>query len=328
MKSRSGCLRGVLLLPIDVYAVMMILMLLAQGLIGERWNLVSLYNTLAHLFWGFGLLLVPFALLLRSRRSLVLLLPTILAFAITFGDHFLPHPTLTPDRATLKVVSFNMYDDGRAPDELVTLIKEMDADVIAMQELGVGTADAFDGQLADLYPYRAFHPSERSYQGMGLMSKYPITEDRQWSYDDIAFDNYQQRVELDIEGESLVVYNLHPVAPNSMGEFYNADRRNRGISALLKETEIETRPFLMVGDFNMSELSEQYAQIVHEHDFIDVYRLRGWGMGLTFTHGLSVPLLRLDYIFMTPGIDVADISVWPASAGSDHQPVVAEIVLP
>ncbi len=305
-----------------------ILILLAQIGIGERWSLVGLFNTFAQIFWLPALFFIPLALLLRSRRTLVLLLPAVLAFLITFGDHFVPHASLTPtaDQTSFTLMTFNLFDDGRDSTSTVTLIEDADADVVAMQELNPRTAAALEEHFATTYPYRALHSDKGQFRGLGVMSKFPLSDDRYWDYDWMSVSLGHQSVRIDMNGQTLTLYNLHPTHPGMQGRFFDATLRGQEIDALLKEARQEAPPFMMVGDFNMPELSDDYAHIVHDYGFVDAYRVRGWGLGHTFTHGV-VPFLRLDYMFLGEAVNIAEINVGPTSAGSDHRPLWAALVL-
>src|ERR1041384_7368207 len=112
---KTGLKRGrsALLFLIDLYSMMVILILIPQALIGERVGLVALFNTVAQILWLPSLFLLPLALLLRSRRSALMVLPGVVCFVVTFGDHFVPKTPLsvTPEQTTFTVVTFNLYDD-------------------------------------------------------------------------------------------------------------------------------------------------------------------------------------------------------------------------
>lgn len=331
MKVQLKGRRLLLLVPMDVYGMMTVLLLLAQVIIGERWNIIGIVKVFTQILWFPAVFLLLLALLLRSRRTIVLLLPAALAFVITYGDHFLPPASFVPsaDQTTFTFMTYNVFDNGRDPANTIALIESADSDVVAMQELSPSMAEAFDQHFATLYPYCAFHIDQGVYRGNGVMSKFPITADRYWHYDWMMFWLGHQRVELEIDGQTLILYNVHTVHPGMGGgrdKLFVPTPRNREISSILEETRAETGLVMMAGDFNMPELSDDYHHIVHDYGFVDAYRLRSWGLGHTFTYGL-VPFLRLDYVFLQPGIDAAEIEVWPSSAGSDHRPVVATLAL-
>jgi len=329
MKPKLKGWRQVLLVPMDVYGMMTVLILLAQAIIGERWNIVAFFNTFAQILWLPALFLLPLAFLLRSGRTLLLLLLAALAFVITFGDHFVPHAPLVPsaDQTSFTFMTYNLLDNRRDPAAIIDLIESAEADVVALQELSIITAAALEAHFVDVYPYRAMHSNKTGVRGMGVMSKFPITADRYWHYDWMALWLGHQEVQLEIKEQTLTLYNLHPIHPGVGSSFFDPTMRGREIAALLEESRAEEGLFMMAGDFNMPELSNDYARVTQEYDFADAYRMRGWGLGHTFTHGFVLPFLRLDYIFLRDGVDVAEIKVWPSSGGSDHHPVWARLVL-
>ena len=210
MKPKLKGWRQLLLVPMDIYGMMTMLVLLAQAVIGERWNIVAFFNTFAQIMWLPALFLLPLALLLRSGRTFVFLLPAALAFIVTFGDHFMPHATIAPteDQTVFTFMTFNLLDDGRDSSGIVDLIASAEPDVIALQELNPITAQALEARFADMYPNRALHSEGLRYRGMGVMSKFPITSDRYWHYDWMEVWLGYQTVVLDIGGESLTLYNL------------------------------------------------------------------------------------------------------------------------
>jgi vancomycin resistance protein VanJ len=321
-------LRRVVLALLDGYGLITAVILMPQIVVGEQSHLIGFVDSFAQLYWLPALLLLPLALILRSRRTVLLILPAALAWMITFGDHFIPKPSLDPlpDQTVLTVMTYNMLDNGRDPADVVAQIAEIDPDIVVVQELTPQRVDAFDVAFATVYPYRAFHVHTGFSRGLGVMSKYPITADRFWHYAFMPASLGHQRVQIDVEGQTLTLYNMHPIHPGLVGEFFNPEPRGWEIEAIIKDAQAESAPFMMAGDFNLPELSLDYQRITRA-GFVDAYRRRGWGLGHTFTRGGAVPFLRLDYMFLGPGVDVSTIRVWPTGGGSDHRPVVAHIIL-
>lgn len=117
--------RQILLVPMDVYAMMTLLLLLPQLIIGERWNIVGIINVFTQMLWFPSVFLLPLVLLLRSRRTIILLLPAALCFVFTYGDHFLQPPSFVPsaDQTTFTFMTYNVLDDGRDPTKTIALIE-------------------------------------------------------------------------------------------------------------------------------------------------------------------------------------------------------------
>ena len=136
---------------------------------------------------------------------------------------------------------------------------------------------------------------------------------------------------------AVVVYNLHPVQPLVRDGFA---KRAEELTVGLERAALDTEPLILVGDFNMSDQSEDYRRVAAF--YTDTYREVGWGMGFTFpdfTYAEAVPnvlpavsmpvrpLVRLDYIFHDEAFQALEARVLPSSGGSDHRPLFARLAL-
>ncbi len=103
----------------------------------------------------------------------------------------------------------------------------------------------------------------------------------------------------------------------------------------VERAQHDSGPIIIVGDFNMTDQSDDY-KLITSH-YLDTYREVGWGLGFTFPdftfasaspvpHNLLPlrPVVRLDYLFHNTSIQALDAHVWNSSGGSDHRPVFAE----
>ena len=108
---------------------------------------------------------------------------------------------------------------------------------------------------------------------------------------------------------------------------YDERRRNAQIRRMLEILQAEARPFLLVGDFNMSDASLIYADIAAKLG--DAWRDAGVGAGRTWPVADVIgwprviqPLLRIDYIWHSAELRAVAATVG-AAIGSDHLPVKA-----
>jgi len=72
----------------------------------------------------------------------------------------------------LRIGTYNVYVKAHDLPGTVAVLKAMDADVIALQEVTPESAKGLDGALAGLYPYRFFA------SGLGIVSRFPLREPR------------------------------------------------------------------------------------------------------------------------------------------------------
>lgn len=316
-------------LPVMAYGGVVTGFLLARLVVSDRFLPMSLYATFAHLLWLGALILLIVCLLLRRWRAALFVLLPALAWLVVFGPRFIGERVQAADRTgvTLTAATYNIQwrNDGYA--ETLAIIRGMDADVVGVQEVGSQAAALLERELSDLYPYRRLDPQEWGINGQALLSKYPIREAEFFEFgaNEVSFG--QQRAVIEHPVYPVVVYNLHvmtPVADRLQGEL-----RRREVQALVERVRGESgRHLLVLGDFNLTELSDDYGAL--DRVLTDVYDRVGYGMGLT--HHLDVWRLsliwgRLDYVFSRGGVRPLEAEVMASSGGSDHLPVWARLEL-
>jgi endonuclease/exonuclease/phosphatase family metal-dependent hydrolase len=320
-------------LGVVAYAVPVGLALGISLLLGEGWNLIAFYNTLAFWVWLPVVVLLPLCLILRQWPHAALLAPIALAFLLIFGIRFLPNSPQSrqdgPPYQQLTVMTYNILwrTDGDY-QEAIDLINEADADIVALQELSHEAAPILETALTERYPYMALYPQDSGFEGQGLLSKYPILESDYWKPEN-AFGNQRAIIQL-TERTEISVYNVHMTHPATEGSFFNPDPRGEGITDILNTIEEDgAYQVILLGDFNMPDLSNDYDEI--REAFQDSYREAGSGLGFTFAirfNGLpswKQPMLRLDYVFTKGWIYTNEARVWEDAGGSDHHPVWAEL---
>lgn len=314
------------------YGLVIFVLWVLQWLIDEGVPFIGMIKSGIHLLLLPSLLLLPLTLLLRKWRLALILTPTVIAFFISYGIFFIPrgHEEIA-GAADLRVMTFNI----QAPDEdavapLIEILKEGDADVIALQELSAAAAEQFTDVLGERYPYQALHPQESNHAGQGILSRYPIVADDYWRYEQSQSALGHQRVEIDLKGTETVFYNTHPIPPYAPGAGFNADQHTQALRNVLSRALAETAPTVILGDFNMTDHFHEYRRI--QDSFTDAYKAVGdIGFGFTYPHDKWTavpPLIRLDYVFYSPAWIGLGADVWPGSGTSDHAPLLARLALP
>lgn len=323
-----------LLAMIGAYGLSLSGFILLRALVGEGVMLVAMLNNMLHLMLLPALLLLPFALVIRRWQIAGFV---VLPFALAVQSYVLPPVTQAvaappdADGIPITVLTYNLLGRMGGFEESLAIIREADADIVALQEVGYPTAEALT-VLVDEYPYMALHPHPHPTVGQAILSRYPIT-DSEFFQHDLPIRLGHQRAELDIDGQTVVVYNVHPVHP-LMGQ--GAVRvRADDIGGVLDRAapDADQFPVLVVGDFNLTDQTGDYIRI--RDTFNDVYRQRGAGLGYTFPDtsrtgglwGVMPPLARIDYIFHDDDWLAWDARVWDRSGGSDHRPLWGELRL-
>jgi vancomycin resistance protein VanJ len=317
-----------------VYGLAVTGYLLARLTVGERWSWIAYANNFIP-WWALGNTILVGIALISGRRWLLIAcqLPGIITFLLLYGELLLPRntPAEATARAPITVATYNILSSTSDPARIKDVIMTLNADVIGLVELGPDHTQFFTAELAEQYPYQTLHPRS-PFHGVGLLSRYPILrEDIILPFVDSMSD---LRTVLDIDGQHVTVYVVHPARPSeAISPFtYNDDRRDAEITILCDDyLAYETGPLIVLGDFNMSDQSNAYRRVDDLLD--DAFREAGRGMGFTFPDALSwsvphLPLLvRIDYVWHNDDFTAHDAFVAKDSGTSDHRPMVAQLEL-
>jgi vancomycin resistance protein VanJ len=322
----------ILLTVCDIFAAYPILHLLLRSVFGDRLGFISFMNNLIHWWLLLTLPLLVVMLMLRQWRRTAVAAVDAIAFVWLFGELFLPaisQPnTSLETQPPLVVMTYNAGNDQVTPDALVALVRDTGADIVGLQELSPAQVTAIETQLEDDYPYQALY-GYGIHCGIGILSRHPILAE------ELLFLNWHthphQLATLSIDGIPLRMIVIHPPPPHYELDA-NGPYQSRGTDDLIMIIEIATadEPTIMLGDLNATDQSTDYA-LLQGAGFSDAFRAAGWGFGTTFpdrigAYTLPAPLVRIDYIWHTEHFCATRAWVGP-DAGSDHLPVLAELVL-
>lgn len=278
-------------------------------------DLTAFANSVMHITLLGAFPLIILSLILRQRGLALLAVPVAVVWLAWFGVYLTPRTVAppVPSTPTLTVLTYNAFGSNRDVEAVEQIIRNADADIVALQELNTEVADHLDETLLDEYPYAALYPG--GIPGSGVFSRYPIIEETMWQ---TQLKN--QRLTVEFEGETVVIYNTHPVSP--IGGMDGFARRHRDINRLLERAvpDAETYPVIVAGDFNVTVLADDYERI--RQTFRDAYREAGDGLGFTYAIRSALPAARIDYVFYTAPFRAIDAQVIPELGGSDHFPLL------
>jgi len=237
-------------------------------------------------------------------------------------------PTPQPDETSMTVMTFNLGNGLVAPADLVSYLRESEADLVALQEVTPEIAEALETDLADIFPYREVRGL--GIPGKALLSRYPITR-AEWL--ELNPGRPDLLATVNLAGQPVDVLVAHPPPPElnggivqpREGTFEQFDR----IVEIAAESE---NPFLLLGDLNVTSLQPRHREL-ESIGLQDVFGAVGSGTGFTFPKRLPPlpeilidPVLRIDYIWASEAWKPLSASVGE-DIGSDHLPVIARITL-
>jgi vancomycin resistance protein VanJ len=302
-----------------------------------HWS-IAFSNIFAAGFFLPLLLLVPAALLLRSRWMFVVTALPLGVFLALFGARFVPHVgTAAAGGTPLRVVTFNQLFLNTNIPNLLEAIRAQRADVVALQELAPPVAEAMQRTLKTTYPYQILAPSNNA-GGVGLLSRYPLDPadgvagvGGQWAM--LRMGTHAVSV-VNVRVHFSGISRIRSQRFGSLSYFRMYDTRGRlyQANALLEAARRISGGLIMMGDFNIGDREPGYALLASE--LHDAFAETGWGFGFTFPNHkrmgpitIPIPLVRIDYIWTGGSVVPVASHVNCDAGGSDHCMVVADLRL-
>jgi endonuclease/exonuclease/phosphatase family metal-dependent hydrolase len=231
---------------------------------------------------------------------------------------------------TLRVVTYNIHrgrgmDRRTRPDRIAAVLRAIDADVIALQEVigsgpsGVSHIEEIGAALGMgwvMAPARRL----RGHQfGNALLSRLPIVHhvehDLSWK---TCEERRLQRADVDVSGHILHVYNVH-LGTAILERRHQAQR----LAAIVSDHHVGGAK-IVLGDFNewmkglTTSLMSRRLQSVDIRSYLKRRR----------TYPGLFPILHLDHIYYAGRLEVLNITL-PRTrlslVASDHLPLVADV---
>lgn len=288
----------------------------------QIWIIDALGYILPFLFAP-SLFLLPITLMTRSRPAIVAAAIPPVLFALTYGQLFLPKASPGDATASFRVMTYNVLDTNEQYENVARQIEVYDPDLLGLHELEPDMARFLESRFESRYPYIKTAP------GRGLFSRYPLE-----NYEVFRLNgdgHWAQQATVIIDGRELALLNVHVRSPRlqygrllGLPSDFDTEKRDADMADIVRRVAGSAEPLVLMGDFNLSDRQEQYAQLTVE--LMDAYRERGWGLGFTRTNYPSsgLPTWRIDYVFYSPGLAALRAEVGDY-AGSDHKPVVVDL---
>lgn len=219
----------------------------------------------------------------------------------------------------ITLLTSNVLQANRGADRFLEIIHDTSPDVVLAVEVDEWWAERLWGSVKAGYPHKISHPLSNGY-GLALFSRLELIQPEVRFLFDQAIPSIRTGVKLR-SGLVVNLYGVHPSPPA-----INQDSTERDVELLLVAREIKDRasPAIVLGDLNDVAWSPTTIRFMEAGDLLDPRRGRGfYNTYPARWAGLRYPL---DYVFCTRHFRICSMKVLP-TFGSDHLPLVAELVL-
>ncbi|MFE8602704.1 endonuclease/exonuclease/phosphatase family protein [Archangium violaceum] len=229
----------------------------------------------------------------------------------------------------LRVMTFNIQSAIRGLDKVSEVIRSASPDIVALQEVDVGSrrANGLD-QPAELarrtgLKYFAHFRTTSLFggdYGVAILSRFPLesVEQHPLPVETGTEPRTVARVLMKVHGQDVSVYVTHLTRRP-----FNGGIRVRQSAAIMKLMAEDPRPKLLMGDMN--DTPESGSLRLFKRELADVFALRGEGSADTYPLPV-IPNLRIDYVLASDRFMPRHGKVLRVNA-SDHYPVVADLTL-
>jgi endonuclease/exonuclease/phosphatase (EEP) superfamily protein YafD len=290
----------------------------ALGLLGDHhWTL----DLLAHWRVQYAAVLAACAfglLLLRRPRSaaLALLGAGVLALSVLRQADGSP-PPVQATSPSFRFVSFNRPRGERHALASGEWLERSGADVVALQELY--TPQTVQALSAALPSFPHVHAQFGRWADVAIFSRWPILQAQTIELTPGGARAAQLRIDWRAQPITVVGVHLHwPVGAN------NVRQRNAALHALAALARDTPGPLLIGGDFNITQWSAVFDAAFATAPLQDC--ARGQGLVNSWPSFFPPAAIRIDHCLASPHWRVLQVSAGPA-LGSDHRPVLSELVL-
>jgi endonuclease/exonuclease/phosphatase family metal-dependent hydrolase len=220
----------------------------------------------------------------------------------------------------LRLFSANVHSSNPDLGPIAREILVAAPDLVALQEVDPDGATGLrrSGVFAR-FPYSV---TEIRYgaSGIALWSRFPLAESRVLDVGGIPAISATvvrgaRRLRL------LIVHAIGPVGDGRV-------RWKAQLRRIDEEIRREQRPLVVAGDFNATRYHPSFRRLLSD-GLADAHERRGRGWATTWPRDRwpLPPLMRLDHVLVSPEVSVRSVREG-VGQGSDHRPIIADLVLP
>ena len=230
----------------------------------------------------------------------------------------------------VRIATYNIHrcrgmDRRTSPARIAEVLREIDADVIALQEVigagpvGAGQAEEIGAGLGMGWVMNCVRTLRQHQFGNVVLSRYPIVHHSQY---DLSWRTCEprncQRADLEINGRVLHVYNVH-LGTAVLERRYQAGR----LAAFVHDRRV-TGPKIILGDFNewmRGATTQLLSGRLKSVDLSNYLKRRRTYPGL-------FPVVHLDHIYYDGKVEVISVEMprtRQALMASDHLPLIANL---
>ncbi|MCA1683008.1 MAG: endonuclease/exonuclease/phosphatase family protein [Actinobacteria bacterium] len=222
--------------------------------------------------------------------------------------------------ARFRIFSHNVLFTNTDMDGIAAEIAAADPDVVALQEVSVPNLAALEHTgLVARFPHR-WLDARPDALGTAILSRLPLEGAERWPCAGLVM----ARATVVVGDRRVRLYDVHTRAPFGPGAAAHWEEQLGVLAGVVREVQ---GPLVLAGDYNASSGHRAFRDLLAA-GVADAHVAAGRWWATTWPHDLpAVPsLARIDHVLVNRHVAVAAVAEGEGR-GSDHQPVVADLVV-
>ena len=229
----------------------------------------------------------------------------------------------TPDAARLRILTHNVRFGNDRLDLVTREIRNSDADVVILQEVGEGALETLErlDAFAD-YSHRIADPRGGGY-GIGIWSRTPLVDAVILRPEGVAMP----RATVSTAACPVRIYGVHLLSARWKG-VNGLGRQFESLRTAVQGDHQAGYPVIVAGDFNAVWSHQPFRQLLST-GLVDAAVELGQGWRATWPADTRYlpPALRLDHVLVSDLLTPQRVTVGAAN-GSDHRSVLVDVAVP
>lgn len=237
---------------------------------------------------------------------------------VVLAPWLLPSSAPKQAGAPFRVMILNVNTANPHHARVLAEVERVNPDALLLMEVDARWLEALRG-LTNSLPHAILAPREDNF-GIALFSRHPLGTNNAAEIGEAGVPSVATTI--DVNGRRLFFLGTHPLPPNNAE---TAGLRNEQLDKLAALVRGQKLPTVLAGDLNATPWSPHFRKLERVASLRDTSRGKGWRP--TWPTWFPPLWISLDHCLVSPEIAVPSRSVGKA-VGSDHFPVVVELVLP
>jgi endonuclease/exonuclease/phosphatase (EEP) superfamily protein YafD len=223
---------------------------------------------------------------------------------------------LPPNGTPVRILALNVHTESTSYDQVRRLIADEHPEVVALVEVDQRWLTQLAPALT-AYPGRIEAPRPDNF-GSALYARGEVTG----STDELATPLPTITASVGVASTRFDAIVTHPIPPISGAD---VERQRRQLDLIAARARSTAGPLVVMGDLNATPWSRPFQRVLARSGLCD--SRAGFGVQASFPAASALLRIPIDHVLTSCSIGVRDRRIG-RDVGSDHLPVIIDLVLP